>query len=88
MRRNASWLLLMLLFSLPGTLLADTLETVYFRGNMSPANEVPPVTGESANATGRTTIVFHVRRDNAGAIVSGVVDFDIDYNFQIGRAHV
>ena len=63
MRTNARWFLLFLLIALPGSLLADTLETVYFRGNMSPANEVPPVTNESANATGRATITFHLRRN-------------------------
>lgn len=68
---------------LPVPLAADTLETVYFRGNMSPANEVPPVTNESAAATGRATIAFHLRRNDAGAIVSGVVDFDVDYNFPV-----
>src|SRR5690349_8686502 len=83
MRTNARWFLLFLLIVLPGSLSADTLETVYFRGNMTPANEVPPITNESQNATGRATITFHLRRNTAGAIVSGVVDFDIDYNFPV-----
>lgn len=83
MRKSFSWLMLMILFLLPFGLSADTLETVYLRGNMSPANEVPPITNESAGATGRATIAFHLRRNDAGAIVSGVVDFDIDYNFPV-----
>jgi uncharacterized protein (TIGR03437 family) len=83
MRMKARCFLLFLLIALPAALLADTLETVYFRGNMSPANEVPAVTNESANATGRATITFHLRRNDAGAIVSGVVDFDVDYNFPV-----
>ena len=61
------------------SLSADTLETVYFRSNLSPANEVPPVTG--VTASGKATVAFHLRRDDAGTIVSGIVDFDVDYNF-------
>ncbi|HEY7680494.1 MAG TPA: CHRD domain-containing protein, partial [Terriglobia bacterium] len=61
------------------SLSADTLETVFFRANLSPANEVPPIT--TVTYSGRATIAFHLRRNDAGAIVSGVVDFDIDYNF-------
>lgn len=60
------------------SLRADTLETVFFRADMTPANEVPAVTGVSA--TGRAIIAAHIRRDNSGAIVSGLVDFDVDYN--------
>ena len=46
---------------------------------MTTANEVPPVEGTEASA--RAIIAAHVRRDNAGAVVSGVVDFDIQYTF-------
>ena len=54
------------------SLSADTLETVFFRANLSPANEVPPIT--TVTYSGRATIAFHLRRSDAGAIVSGVVD--------------
>ncbi len=58
---------------------ADTLETVIFRADMATANESPAIAGVTASA--RAIIAAHIRRDNAGAIVSGFVDFDVDYNF-------
>lgn len=58
---------------------ADTLETVIFRADMTPANESPAVTGVTASA--RALLTAHIRRDATGAIVSGFVDFDVDYNF-------
>lgn len=61
------------------TAYADTLETVFFRADMTTANEVPAVTG--ANVAARAIITAHIRRNDAGTIVSGLVDFDVDYNF-------
>ena len=59
---------------------ADTLETVFFRADMLTANETPaPITG--LNASARAIMAAHIRRNDAGAIISGVVDFDVDYNF-------
>lgn len=83
MMKHTRLALLSLLCLLPLSLPADTLETTYFRGNLSPANEVPPVTNESAEATGKATVAVHVRRADDGTIVSAVVDFDIDYNFPV-----
>src|SRR5258708_24762795 len=59
-------------------LLADTAETVYFRGKMSPENENPavPIKG-SASAT----LIAHIVRDSSGKIVSRSVDFYIVYVF-------
>ncbi|MEO5926303.1 MAG: CHRD domain-containing protein [Bryobacteraceae bacterium] len=62
-----------------GTALADTLETVFFRADMLAANESPAVTG--VNATARAILSAHIRRNDAGAITGGFVDFDVDYNF-------
>ena len=64
---------------LAGTLSADTVETLFFRADLSTANEVPPVTG--VDASGRALIALHVQRNDAGAVVSGVVDFDVDTSF-------
>lgn len=83
MKLFKSWLLIFALCAVPVSLSADTLETVYFRGNMSPANEIPAVTNESAEATGKATIVVHARRADDGTLLSAVVDFDIDYNFPV-----
>src|SRR5437016_14656852 len=59
-------------------LFADTSETVYFRGVMLPSNEVPAV---NIAATGNATIAAHVVRNDAGKIISGSVDFTVNYAF-------
>jgi uncharacterized protein (TIGR03437 family) len=67
-----------LLFS-AAALRADTTETRFFSGAMSPANEAPPVVGVTASAQAIVTLV--VQRNPSGTIVSGTVYFDVDYNF-------
>lgn len=62
MRMNARWFLLFLLLVLPGSLLADTLETVYFRGNISLTNEVPPVANESVSVVTTKALITSVRQ--------------------------
>jgi uncharacterized protein (TIGR03437 family) len=57
----------------------QTAESIPFRINMSPANEVPAI--ENLNATGFGTIWVHVIRDTAGKVVSGTVDFGVRYQF-------
>src|SRR5437762_173079 len=59
-------------------LFADTSETIFFRGLMSPANEIPavPIQGGAA-----ATLIAHIVRDNSGKIISGSVDFEISYAF-------
>ena len=61
------------------TLRGQSSETIFLRGDLSPANESPPVTG--VDASGRATVNLHVNRDGSGQVVSGTVDFDIDYTF-------
>lgn len=61
------------------TLVADTVRTSAFFADMSTANEVPPATGVTASA--KALIGLHLRYDSAGNIVSGVVEFDVDYSF-------
>lgn len=46
-------------------------------GQLSPANEVPPVTG--LNATGTGTVMAITARNAAGVIQSGQVMFDVQY---------
>jgi uncharacterized protein (TIGR03437 family) len=46
---------------------------------MLPGNVVPPVTG--VNATGTATIAAHVVRDSSGTVISGSVDFSVNFNF-------
>jgi hypothetical protein len=57
---------------------ARNVDTVILRGDMSPANEVPAVTGLTAN--GSATIRVHTTTDG-GKITGGVVDFVINYSF-------
>ncbi|MBI4906947.1 MAG: CHRD domain-containing protein [Acidobacteria bacterium] len=60
------------------TLFAQRADTIYFRATMLPSNEVPAV---SINASGAATITAHVMRNATGQIVSGTVDFSINYTF-------
>lgn len=53
--------------------------TLVFRTLMSPDQEVPPVTGTTAQGVATTTI--NVNRDSTGAVISGTVDFDVAYQF-------
>jgi hypothetical protein len=52
-------------------------ETYHFKANMSPANEVPPVTGVDTAATG--WITAKIARDGGGTITGGTVTFDINF---------
>lgn len=61
------------------SLLAQSAESIPFRLNMSPQNEVPTVTG--LDATGFGTVWLHVLRDSSGRITSGTVDFNVRYQF-------
>lgn len=60
------------------SLCAQRTETVYFRAALSPANEVPAV---NINASGAATIRAHIVRNATGEIVSGSVDFIVNYTF-------
>jgi len=77
--KKTAWMVLASLVLCAGSLSADTVETVFFRQDMAAANEVPPVEGATASA--RAIIAAHVRRNDAGEVVSGIVDFDIQYTF-------
>ena len=52
-------------------------ETYHFKTNMSPANEVPPVTGVDTAATGWVTA--KINRDAAGTLTGGTVTFDVNF---------
>ncbi len=58
---------------------AQSMESIPFRLNMSPANEVPAI--ENLAATGFSTVWVHVLRDAEGKVVSGTVDFTVRYQF-------
>src|SRR5215471_7950745 len=52
-------------------------EAVTFKVAMKADNEVPPVTGLTANSPAAVTA--HVARDATGAVVGGSVVYDVDY---------
>ena len=52
-------------------------DEVMFTAQLSPANEVPPVTNADASGSGTVTIRLEVRRDSAGSITSATADFDV-----------
>jgi uncharacterized protein (TIGR03437 family) len=60
-------------------LAAQTVETIPFRAVLSPANEVPAIAG--LDASGAATVWAHIMRDASGQVVSGSVDFDVQYQF-------
>jgi hypothetical protein len=54
---------------------------IVFVAQLSPANEVPPVTNAESTARGTTTVTFNVPRDSTGAITGGgQVTFGIQLN--------
>ncbi len=57
---------------------AQSVESIPFRVNLTPGEEVPALT---LNAAGFSTVWFHVVRDAAGQVVSGTVDFHVRYQF-------
>ena len=57
----------------------QTVESIPFRANMSPANEVPAIAG--LNASGFATVWVHVVRDASGKVVSGSLDYSVRYQF-------
>jgi hypothetical protein len=52
-------------------------ETVTFLSQLSPANEIPAVTGAEARGSGTARIVFRLERDSANAITDAEADFQV-----------
>jgi hypothetical protein len=51
---------------------------IVFTAQLSPANEVPPITNAESSGRGFALITFNVPRDNSGAVSgSGTVTFEI-----------
>ncbi len=71
--------LIFCLTSFAAALMAQTAETAYFQGLMTPLNETPPISPTDFPGAALGTVVAHVVRDASGKIVSGTVDFLVDY---------
>jgi hypothetical protein len=52
-------------------------DTVKLTAQLSPANEVPPVTNGEASGSGTVTVTMHLTRDGAGTITAATADFDV-----------
>ena len=68
-------------------------ETATFTAQLSPTNQVPPVTGPESTATGNVSITFSIGRDAGGAITTAVAAFQMQVsNFPltstIMQAHI
>jgi hypothetical protein len=60
---------------------ADPNTTKYtFTAQLSPANEVPPVTGPESTGSGSVTITMFVAKDSGGNATSASVDFDATFS--------
>ena len=51
--------------------------TIRFTAALSTAQEVPPITGPEAGASGNATITFNLTRNAAGNITGGTADFNV-----------
>ncbi|MBI5083922.1 MAG: CHRD domain-containing protein [Acidobacteria bacterium] len=69
-----------LLLALAATLSvsAQSVETIPFRVNLSSLNESPAIGGTPS--TGTATVLAHLVRDASGQIISGSVDFKVNYS--------
>ena len=54
---------------------AAQAETLNFTAALSPANEVPAITGEEGKGSGEVTIALHLTRDASKAITAATADF-------------
>jgi CHRD domain-containing protein len=70
---------LMLGLALARPALSQSSQTFYVKAKMSADNEVPAIAGLSATGSARARVT--VNRDAGGTIVSGVVTFDVSYQF-------
>lgn len=52
-------------------------ETITFTAQLSPANEVPPVTNTEASGSGTATIRFDVDRNSSGVITAVTANFQV-----------
>jgi CHRD domain len=68
-------------------------ETVTFLAQLSPAQEVPPVTGIEASGSGTARIVLRLERNSSNAITDAAADFQVTLagfpqNTAVTTAHI
>src|SRR5258707_621298 len=79
MRRIKLWAVACVVVLSSLALVAQTAQTIYFRGIMTTDNETPPITG--VTASGAATIAAHIVFDSTGKPQSASVDFSVNYTF-------
>jgi CHRD domain len=52
-------------------------EIVTFSAQLSPANEVPPISNAESSGSGSATIRFNLTRNTAGSITAATADFQV-----------
>ena len=58
-----------------------------YTANLSPANEVPPVSGSEAGGSGTATLTFNLTKDAAGAVTAATLDVTVNASgFPAGTA--
>jgi hypothetical protein len=67
--------------------------TIRFRATLSPANEVPPITGSEGTGTGVADITFNLTRDSSQNITAAIADFNVSLsnfpaNTPVNLAHI
>jgi hypothetical protein len=68
-------------------------DTKKLTAQLSPANEVPPVTNAESTGSGTVTVTLHLTRDGAGTITAATADFDVSLtgfpiNTPLTMAHI
>jgi hypothetical protein len=68
-------------------------DTVKLTAQLSPANEVPPVTNAESSGSGTVTITMHLTRNGAGTITAATADFQVSMtgfpvNTPLTMAHI
>ena len=71
----------------------DPDETIVFTAQLSPANEVPPVTNAESTGSGTATIEFELTRNAAGTITAATANFQVSLtgfpnNTALTMAHI
>src|SRR4026207_425500 len=76
---TAGLLVMFLGLAMVSPALSQSSQTFYVKAKMSPDNENPAITTSSATGSARARVT--VNRDAGGTITSGVVIFDVSYQF-------
>ena len=66
----------------------STTETKTFSIPLKGANEIPPISGSEANATGTANITIHATKNASGTITSATADFQVTLSGLAGNSSI